>query len=334
MSIYNTGAVTVKVGSSEVIGFRTSFASNVTTGYYFKLTGSAAWYEVATVNNATKLQLSARYSDSSHQTIRNPENIASVIVATKLYSGTLSYYPVIQGHVVINASLEKFTDDSGGILTGDGTPAGSGTVNYDTGAWTVTLGTNITATANMAASYLSGNTLNVMPYQIVTDYTSQYGIPELSAGDTSIHHIYTKAMRIIDHELWNKSASISQTNYSIYSGYNVVATSNYVYSTTASTGAEAGWIDLSISELFRTDKKIITVGVATLTATTLYLRIEGRYPTHNRAFEIYETQYTSTTSIDEALTITEICPEIRIGVKVEGTGPNNIYCGLCRTETF
>jgi len=122
-------------------------------------------------------------------------------------------------------------------------------------------------------------------------------------------------------------ATIGYSYVSIYGGYNVVATSNYVYSTTASTGAEDGWYTQ------KPDQVLITVGVATLTATTLSLRIEGRYPTHDRAFEIYQVDYTSITSIDESLIITETCPEVRVGVKVNNSAsPNNIYCGLCRTE--
>jgi len=215
MSIYNTGAVTVKVGSSEVIGNGTAFTSNVVAGFYFKLTSSAAWYELATVNNATKLQLSTRYADVNYHTIRNPENLASLVVSATHYSGTLSYYPVIQSYVTINASLERFTDDSGGVLAGNASPPGSGTIDYDTGAWTIVLGTPVTATANMSASYRSGDTLTTMPYQIVTDYTSNYKIPELSFGDSNIPYVYTKAVRVIDSTLDLINASTGSNAASI-----------------------------------------------------------------------------------------------------------------------
>ena len=121
--------------------------------------------------------------------------------------------------------------------------------------------------------------------------------------------------------------TVGYSYISIYNGYNVVATSNYVYTSAGLSGEEDGWYTQ------RPDCIIITVGVPTLTATTLSLRIEGRYPTHNRAFEIYQSDYTTVTSIDETITIDKICPEIRVGVKVNNSAsPNNIYCGLCRTE--
>ena len=203
MAVYNTGAVRVRVGSSLVKGTtgNEAFNTNVSAGYLFKLLGEPSWYQIAAISNATNFTLSSRYANSTYQTLRS-EHCATGVTATKTYSGILSYYPVIQENITITASgIESFTDDGGGILTGNASPAGSGTIDYDTGAWTVTLGTDLTATAEMTASYYSGDTRTGMSYQIITDYTPIYDIPEMSLNDINFAHIYTKAIRIIDSKL-------------------------------------------------------------------------------------------------------------------------------------
>ena len=191
MSIYNTGSVRVKVGSQNVRGASTDFSTYVTVGDLFRLTSDSVYYDVAAVVNATNLTLSGRYANTNHETGRT-ENVASANTATRMYSFTLSNTPVIQNKVSINASIEKFTDDGAGVLTGDGTPAGSGSVDYDTGSVSITLGTDLTATVNVVASYNSGDTLNAMPYQVVTDFTSHYNLPEMGLNDTQFQYLYTK----------------------------------------------------------------------------------------------------------------------------------------------
>ena len=201
--IYKTGSVRVRVGSALVKGEsgNEAFSSNVSAGNLFKLTGEATFYTIAAITNATNFSLSARYANSTYQTARAAEHLATMTVATKMYSGTLNYYPVIQSAITITASGETFTDDSGGILAGDASPPGSGTVNYDTGAWSVILGTALTASCAITASYQSGDTRTGQAYQIVTDYTPIYTIPEMSLNDVNFPHIYTKAVRIIDNRL-------------------------------------------------------------------------------------------------------------------------------------
>lgn len=203
MSIYNTGAVRVRVGSALVKGVtgNEQFSTYVQAGYLFKLLGESTWYQIAAITNATNFTLSSRYSNLSYRTLRSAEHTATMTTATKMYSGILSYYPVIQEAITITASGETFTDNGGGILTGNASPAGSGTINYDTGAWTITLGTFLTATAEMTASYYSGDTRTGMSYQVVTDYTPIYTIPEMSLNDINFAYIYTKAIRIIDSRL-------------------------------------------------------------------------------------------------------------------------------------
>jgi len=39
---------------------------------------------------------------------------------------------VIQSNFFMDASIETFSDNGAGVLTGNGTPAGTGTIDYDT----------------------------------------------------------------------------------------------------------------------------------------------------------------------------------------------------------
>jgi len=205
MSVYSSGSVSIKVGSAIVRGSTdVNFTSNVTAGNLFKINYESTWYEVASINTATKLTLNSRYSNSGLQTSRDYKE-ASIGNATNIYSGTLNYTPVIQNTVVLNASRERFTDDGAGVLTGD--QGGSGTVGYDDGAWSVTLGTTLTATRNLTASYFSGDLITGMSYQIFRDYTPNYEWPEQNIGDQYLEHIYTKAIRLIDSDLYNASVN-------------------------------------------------------------------------------------------------------------------------------
>ncbi len=71
------------------------------------------------------------------------------------YSGTLANYPLVSKTLVIEDELgqEKFTDyDGDGNLTGSA--GGSGTINYTTGAWTLTYNANLAAGTKINADYV------------------------------------------------------------------------------------------------------------------------------------------------------------------------------------
>ncbi|MCD6369769.1 MAG: hypothetical protein J7L38_08260 [Thermoproteales archaeon] len=69
-------------------------------------------------------------------------------------SGTLAHVPIVPGTVTITATngsvTETFTDNGNGTLTGSS--GGSGTINYETGAVTLTFGQSITS-PTVTASY-------------------------------------------------------------------------------------------------------------------------------------------------------------------------------------
>ena len=214
MPVYNSGSVRIRVGSSTVVGSSTDFLNYASVGNVFKLVGDVHSHEISSITSATKLTLTTRYMDINYIISRTNEKSASIGAATNIYSGTLNNTPVIQNYVVLNASRETFTDDGAGVLTGD--EGGSGTIGYDDGSWSVILGTTLTATRNLVASYFSGDTLNSQPYQIVRDYTTNYEFPEISAVDLNQEYIITKALRLIDTKLYGgrkRKVTLTATNY-------------------------------------------------------------------------------------------------------------------------
>ena len=208
--LYNVGSVSLKVGSARVVGSQSvDFVTNIDAGDLFKLTSEAVFYDVASIQSATVIILSSRYANSSYNVNATGESIGTITDATKAYSGTLDYNPVLQNNVtfIVNG-LARLTDNGGGVLTGtDLAGTHTGTIDYDTGAWTISLAATYGADKALDASYLYGNSLNSMSYQIVTDFTPQFSFPELSLNDVNFQHIFTKAVRMIESAVYNLSAS-------------------------------------------------------------------------------------------------------------------------------
>lgn len=196
MATYSASSVNVTAGSAIVIGNNTDFRSNAAVGNIFKLSSENVTYEIGAVNTATRLTLTSRYTNSSEE-LYWEEHVATTNSAT-YYSDTLANTPVIQNTVIITASWQ-FTDDGAGTLTA--TPNGTGTIDYDSGLFSITLTSNLSASYALTATYYSGNTLNSTPYQIVRDYTTNYSFPESVPSDKNLAYIFTKAMRMIDLEL-------------------------------------------------------------------------------------------------------------------------------------
>jgi len=230
MSAYITGTAKVTAGSSKVYGSLTEWSTYLKVGDLFKVTSESVFYEIAAINTATQLTLSSRYVNTSfHSAIAT--NLASVNTATKQYSGILANTPVIQNSVVVVASPngggERFTDNGAGALIGNASPAGSGTIDYDSGSWALTLGTPVTATLNMTASYNRGTTGQGLSYQALKDFTPRYVLPEMSANDVNFAHIYTKAVRLIDSALgggWTYAASVPTKTGEIVTISNTIPT--------------------------------------------------------------------------------------------------------------
>ena len=120
---------------------------------------------------------------------------------------------------------------------------------------------------------------------------------------------------------------ISNSGETLFSGHNVVSTSDYIYNSSNASSSSDGWTTA------RSDNLAIAYGLTALNATNLSIRIEGKFPTYGRACNIYTATLTAVTSIDEIVNIAESVNEIRVGVKVNNTAsPNTFYCGVVRAE--
>lgn len=73
---------------------------------------------------------------------------------TAAYTGTLAAaIPVEPGSLVVTDGVESFRDDGCGRLVGDA--GGSGTIDYQTGAYSVTFDTNVGNGTDVTADYLT-----------------------------------------------------------------------------------------------------------------------------------------------------------------------------------
>lgn len=126
-------------------------------------------------------------------------------------------------------------------------------------------------------------------------------------------------------------AILSQSGLTFFNGTSIESTTNYIYTSIGSTGADDGW------KQTKTDHVLLQTCVATLSASHLYIRVEGKYDGGlSRAASILATTFSSEQSIDSLIEISEKVKEIRVGVKADSTNyatPNNYYAGLCLCET-
>jgi len=127
---------------------------------------------------------------------------------------------------------------------------------------------------------------------------------------------------------------ISNSGRNFFSAYSVLATPNtgYVYNSEGDTDSEAGWIPC------KSDEICVAFATATLTATTLLMRIEGRFDTYNRSASLYAEEVTSAQTIDKIVRIPEKVKEVRVGVRTDAVNilvasPNIFYAGLCLSES-
>ena len=169
--------------------FRVQEDTGVVTGNTADtVTDSAqAWTPNEWVNNAARFT-SGNHSGRSYNIISNTadaltctipqgsavsgENIDTGDGGTTIFSGTLAD-PVKTGTLSITDTVETFTDNGDGTLTGDQT--GSGTITYTTGAWSVTfntapaLGQAITADYDPVFNFNSdGGLANLDTFEIVS----------------------------------------------------------------------------------------------------------------------------------------------------------------------
>ena len=106
---------------------------------------------------------------------------------------------------------------------------------------------------------------------------------------------------------------ISSQKHDLYSGDNV-ATKTMQFS---------DWVTT------RADSVAYQFAVATLTASYVDIRVEGRYNSDARSASVYAKRYTSVTTVDDLVNVVIDLPESRVGVVASpASGPNNVYVSL------
>lgn len=119
---------------------------------------------------------------------------------------------------------------------------------------------------------------------------------------------------------------VSDTDKVVFNGYSVKSTS-FVYNSSGGTSTNDGWTNA------RSDDIAVQIAVATLNATSLTYRIEGRTENLNRAASLHTEEVTVAHSIDKIITISEKMKEIRIGAKIDHAAtPNNFYCAVISSD--
>lgn len=103
------------------------------------------------------------------------------------YSGTLQTIPIVPGTFTPTNGTESFTDNGLGVLTGS--MGGSGTIDYLTGAWTLTFAANVASGVAITANY---RPLNGRPIMGIKTWTSDTdGSKKLVVMDTRRAAVYT-----------------------------------------------------------------------------------------------------------------------------------------------
>ena len=116
----------------------------------------------------------------------------------------------------------------------------------------------------------------------------------------------------------------SNTGVSLFTNYDMDASSGYVYNEDGEYAADTGWTSA------RSDNIAVSVCVATLTASSLYYRIEGRTKSYTRPVEIYSKTKTAVDSIDQLINICEPLDEIRVGVRTDCAATVAFYSGVIK----
>ena len=120
---------------------------------------------------------------------------------------------------------------------------------------------------------------------------------------------------------------VTRYTETLYNKYAVVAT-NFVYDSDGSTDADAGW------KSAKSDELAFQFNVATLNATYLEYRIEGKNTGYERICEIANATISTAGGLDTVVSITEPVKYVRVGIKLNNDAtPNSFYGALLKSES-
>ena len=124
---------------------------------------------------------------------------------------------------------------------------------------------------------------------------------------------------------------VSQSVRTFFTGHNV-ATLAYIYNSNDGNYATSGWVSS------KADHAVVQICIATLNASSITYRVEGKFDTLDRKADIYNETVATADSIDKLIVIAEHVKEIRVGVKCGKMvssplgSPCNFYAGIVLTE--
>lgn len=152
------------------------------------------------------------------------------------YSGTLLVFPITAGSLVItvttSAGPETFNDNGVGVLTG--TLGDSGTINYTTGAWTITLigGRTIAAGVNFFATYSPGPGRPIMGLKTWTnEINDSQLLVALDTDRASVFNVTSNSfdpIAAVDQQIWLGDGTTT-TPAPIFTNWIAVAPSTNIF---------------------------------------------------------------------------------------------------------
>lgn len=175
--------------------------------------------------------------------------IAFGAALTVTYSGTLLVNPILGGSFSATDGVETFTDNGDGTLTGSA--GGTGTINYSTGAWSLTFNANPGVNAAITATYSPQIPTGGRPIMGLKQWTSE------STSETTLVALDTRR------------ASKFNTTTQMFQPINSVVQVLWVGdNSTTSISFTTGWVNVSpYPRVFQRRTISITDGTSTITDT-------------------------------------------------------------------
>jgi len=117
-----------------------------------------------------------------------------------IFAGNLANHPIVPGSLSITDGVETFTDDGAGALIGDGggaSPASEGTINYNTGAYSVQFAVAPETGAVITADYAYTGEGNIRYIVFPVKLSVGKGTVDLGA-DSTVITVYLPDATLLD----------------------------------------------------------------------------------------------------------------------------------------
>lgn len=115
--------------------------------------GTSSWSgSYDNMNFSGTYRAAAAATTTGSQTLSTSEVVGTFSASKKTYSGKI-HSEVVAGSLAITAGGFTYVDNGTGVLVGNVATAGSGTINYVSGAWTFTAQTAFTSSGSIIAVY-------------------------------------------------------------------------------------------------------------------------------------------------------------------------------------